>query len=129
MATEEAAHDIMHSRDRAARIGWSANHGWRAVALPIGFVGALSGVRSIKLYRGPARHRYHAVESIQRSRHGAINNQGASLRPVGNGCGTAVERHTPSRVRPPDAGIPGIAGGYGLLYRSGRNTARCRPSV
>jgi two-component system, LuxR family, sensor kinase FixL len=38
MATEEAAHDIMHARDRAAPIGWSANHGWRAVALPIGFV-------------------------------------------------------------------------------------------
>jgi two-component system, LuxR family, sensor kinase FixL len=38
MATEEAAHDIMHARDRAAPVGWSANHGWRAVALPIGFV-------------------------------------------------------------------------------------------
>jgi two-component system sensor kinase FixL len=38
MATEEAAHDIIHTRDRAAPIGWSANPGWRGVALPVGFV-------------------------------------------------------------------------------------------
>ena len=38
MATEEAAHDIMHARDRAAPIRWSADPGWRAVALPLGFV-------------------------------------------------------------------------------------------
>src|ERR1700719_5338849 len=38
MATEEAAHDIMYARDRAAPSGWSANPVWRAVALPIGFV-------------------------------------------------------------------------------------------
>src|SRR5580704_8077451 len=38
MATEEAAHDIMYARDRAAPSGWSANPVWRAVALPVGFV-------------------------------------------------------------------------------------------
>src|SRR3984893_13911855 len=38
MATEEAAHDIMHSRDRAARIGWCCKHGWRVGALQISFV-------------------------------------------------------------------------------------------
>ena len=56
MATEEAVDDIMRGRERAAPIGWSANPGWRAVALSVGyvalyltldrlsFVGALHGV-------------------------------------------------------------------------------------
>jgi two-component system sensor kinase FixL len=38
MATEEAAHNIIHVRDGAAPIGWSANPGWRAIMLSIGYV-------------------------------------------------------------------------------------------
>jgi hypothetical protein len=38
MATEEAAHNIIHVRDGAAPIGWSANPGRRAVMLSIGYV-------------------------------------------------------------------------------------------
>ena len=38
MATEEAVDDIMRGRERAAPIGWSANPGWRAVALSVGYV-------------------------------------------------------------------------------------------
>ena len=38
MAMEEAAHDIMHARHRATPFGWSANRGWRAIMLSIGYV-------------------------------------------------------------------------------------------
>jgi two-component system sensor kinase FixL len=38
MATEEAVNDIARARQPAAPIGWSANPGWRAVALSVGYV-------------------------------------------------------------------------------------------
>src|ERR1700749_1045626 len=38
MATEEALNDIVRARQRAAPVGWSANPGWRAVALSVGYV-------------------------------------------------------------------------------------------
>jgi PAS domain S-box-containing protein len=56
MATEEAVDDIMRAQEEAAPIGWSADPGWRTVALSVGyiafyltldrlsFIGALHGV-------------------------------------------------------------------------------------
>src|SRR5215813_9343843 len=38
MTTEDAAHDVTQACGRAALFEWLANHGWRAIALSIGYV-------------------------------------------------------------------------------------------
>jgi len=125
MTTEEAANDIMRAPERAAPLRWSVSRGYRAVAL-FGYVALYFGAGSIKLYRGPAWHRHHAVESNCRSRDGLADKQGAPLRPAGNGRGTVVGRHASNHVLFRGANILGVARGHCRLYGSGRNTASCR---
>ena len=38
MTTEKAVRDLMRAQQRAVTIGWSANHGCRAVALSVSYV-------------------------------------------------------------------------------------------
>jgi len=44
MATEEAAHDTICAPERVAPMCWSANRGWRAIVLSIGYLALYLGL-------------------------------------------------------------------------------------
>jgi hypothetical protein len=118
-----------HACAGEGRSDWLDRQPWLRSRSAVGLLRrALSDARSVKLHRGLARHRHHAVESIYGSRNGFADSKGAPLCAADNGRGTVVGRCAPNRAYFSGAGLPGIARGYGRLYGSGRNIEACRPS-
>jgi hypothetical protein len=64
MPTQEAANHAMHTRERAATIGWNATPGLPSRCAVDWLRRALSSARSIELYRGPERYWHHAMEPV-----------------------------------------------------------------